>query len=160
MTDIFTNDSRKINFNITSLDVRKVKGHILWVIHHILLWLLKTFRRKVCTLKVEASGYFETPITARKAPQFTVYVPCLSVSPAIYRGVAMFVPGSMHVEILVNTVELGQVVFQFLCFFSVSIIPKVFNNPVIHSFIRSFMADSNPSNLQRCSIEHIPVKFT
>jgi len=38
MTYIVTNDSWKIN--ITSLDFRKVTDHVLWVAHHILLWLL------------------------------------------------------------------------------------------------------------------------
>jgi hypothetical protein len=103
---------------------------------------------------VEASGYFETPMTALKATQFTVYVPCLSLSPAIYRGVAIFVPGPMHVGFVVDKVELGQVVFQFLCFSSVSIISKVFNNPVIHSFIHPSL--TNPSNLQGRSVEHVP----
>jgi len=38
MTCIVTNDRWKIN--ITSSDFRKVTDHVLWVAHHILLWLL------------------------------------------------------------------------------------------------------------------------
>jgi hypothetical protein len=97
-------------------------------------------------------------MTAPKATQFTVYVLCLSLSPAIYRGVAMFVPGPTRVGFVVDKVELGQVIVQFLCFSSVIIIPKVFSNPVIHSFIRSFIHSSltTLSSLQGRSIEHNP----
>jgi hypothetical protein len=137
MTYIVTNDSW--NINMTSLDFRKETDHVLWVAYHILLWLLKTMLKKLCTLKMEASSYFETLMSARKTTQFTVYVPCLSLSPAIYRGVAIFVPGPIHMGFLVDKVELGQVVFQFLCFSCVSIISKVFNNSAIHSFVRSFI---------------------
>jgi len=93
-------------------------------------------------------------MTASKATQFTVYVPCLSLSPAIYCAVAMFVPGPMHVGFVMDKVELGEVVFQFLCFSCVIIFPKVFNNPMIHLFIRSFIAYYKPNNLQGCSLEH------
>jgi hypothetical protein len=72
--------------------------------------------RKLCTLKLEASGYFETPMTALKATQFTVYVPCLSLPPAICHGVAIYVLGPMHVGFVVDKVELGQVVFNFSVF--------------------------------------------
>jgi hypothetical protein len=70
----------------------------------------------------------------------------------------MFVPGPMHVGFVVDKVELGQVVFQFLCFSCVSIIPKVLNNRVIHLVIHLFIHSSltNPNNLQGRSVEHIP----
>ena len=65
---------------------------------------------------MEASGYFETPMTAPKATLFTVYVRCLSFLPAIYRGVAMFVLGPTHVGFVVEKVELGQVFFSISLF--------------------------------------------
>ena len=56
-------------------------------------------------------------MTAHKATQFTVYVPYLCLSSVIYCGVAMFVPGSMHMRFVMEKVELEQGFFFLISLF-------------------------------------------
>jgi len=126
MTDIFTNDSRKINCNIAivTLQLQHCKSwcqegggsHPLGYTPYIIV-AVKDISEE--SMYPEGGGIRLLRNTDDRPQGSAIHGLRANVSVcrrAIYRGVGIFFAGSMHVGILVNKVELGQVVFQFLCF--------------------------------------------